>query len=147
MSKPKAKKNQDTGKRTLFVKFQNQDQKKVTIPDGCKVTFGPLCPGSKHDNGAGATALRVYNGPTTNATQIACFVRVESFYETDTVACISRSTKRAQKVQQYNEGGVEKQRAVAVEVSEWRDELAEEDASTNDGSVFLALKAEHADKF
>lgn len=139
------KKQQTEEKRTLFVKFQHEGcAKRITIPSGCKVTFGPLCPGSKDGNynSAGATALRIYDGHGKAASQLACFVKVEYFYETDSVACISKVTKRATKVQQYEEDGVRKNRNVAVEVSEWKDDLAEEsDAKAED--AFLALKEEN----
>jgi hypothetical protein len=142
---PKAKREQ--GVRTLLVKFQSgrDSIKKVTIPAGCKVTFGPLCPGSKSGNGEGSTALRIYNGPTTNATQIACFVKVESFYEMDSVKCIQKVTNKATKVQKVTEDGIEKQRNVSVEVSEWKDEL-DEGTSEAPKEAFMSLKEEHDDK-
>lgn len=138
MSKNTKAKSQN--QRTLYVKFlHNGGERKVTIPAGCKVTFGPVCPGTKgSNNGEGSIALRVYNG----ASQIACFVRVESFYETDSVTCIHRCTKRAVKQQAYQEGGVDKQRSVAVEVSEWKDELAEDETGAED--AFLAMKEENS---
>lgn len=123
----------DTG--TLIVKFQRDETKKVIIPSGCKITFGPLCPGFKHNNGESATALRVYNG----ASQIAVFVKVESYYETDSVTCIQKQTKRATKVQSYDDGGVQKNRNVSVEVSEWKDELSEE-ADESDSGAKAELK-------
>jgi hypothetical protein len=107
-------------RRTLFVRFQNGEIKRVAIPAGCKVTFGPLCPGTKGEyNGEKSTALRVYSG----ASQIAVFVKVDSFYETDSVCCISKKTKRA------------------VKVSEWKDELVDEDMGDN--ATFIALKNGH----
>lgn len=136
---------ENTDKKTLFVQFQNGKEKKVIIPAGCKLTFGPLCPGTKGEhNGNNATALRVYAGATTNATQIACFVKVESFYETDSVECISKSTKKASKMQTVREDGVDKQRHVTVEVSEWKNELAEDDdGDSAPKAAFAALAAEH----
>ena len=129
-------------KRTLFVKFSNATCKKITVPEGCKVTFGPLCPGSKNaqHNSEGAVALRIYKG----ASQIAVFVKVESFYEVDSVTCIQKETKKASKNQEYQEGGVTKNRVVAVEVTEWKDELdeSEEDASTAK-AAFMMLKQNH----
>lgn len=126
-------------KKTLYVKFLHTGgAKKITIPAGCKITFGPLCPGTKGgNNGSDATALRVYNG----ASQIAVFVRVESFYEVDSVSCIQKVTKSGTKVQAYDEGGVSKNRTVKVEVSEWKDELAEEEDS-NAPAELARLKAE-----
>lgn len=134
----KTKQTKEVKRKTLFVKMQSGTPKKITIPHDCKVTFGPLCPGSKHNNGSSSTALRIYNGPT----QIACFVQVESFYEVGTVLSIQKVTKRANKVQSYQEDGVTKQRSVAVEVSEWKDELTE-DESSDSGTTFKALKEEN----
>lgn len=130
-------KSKSSDTRTLFVKFNSSGPKKITIPAGCKVTFGPLCPGSKNaqHNSEGATALRIYNG----VTQIACFVKVESFYETDSVTCITKQSKKAVKVQQYEEGGVTKDRSVAVEVTEWKDELVESESS-DAVNTFAALR-------
>ncbi len=141
MSKDKEK----GGKKTLYVKFlHGSEPKKITIPSECTVTFGPICPGTKGgNNGEGSIALRIYGGPKATSTQIACFVKVESFFEVGVVECVSKSTKRATKRQQYEEGGVKKDRNVSVEVSEWRDELAEEDTGTED--AFLALRREHKD--
>lgn len=137
----KKKATKEIKTKTLFAKMQDRTHKKITIPADCKVTFGPLCPGSKGgNNGSGSTALRIYNG----ATQVACFVQVESFYEVGTVVSIGKVTKRADKIQAYQEDGVTKQRSVAVEVSEWKDELSEEESSDSTG-VFKALKAEHDD--
>lgn len=131
-------------KKTLFVQFQDRSQKKVVIPAGCKITFGPLCPGSKGEhNGGGATALRIYASAATSATQLACFVKVESFYETDSVQCVSKSTKKASKNQTVLEDGVAKNRNVTVEVSEWKDELAEEEDDSAPKQTFAALLAEH----
>ncbi len=49
-------------RRTLSVKFNNNSHKRVVIPAGCKVTFGPLCPGSKGEhNGNHGIALRIYS--------------------------------------------------------------------------------------
>lgn len=145
MSKDKAE-----GKRTLIVRMNDRSVKKVSIPSGCKVTFGPLCPGSKNGNhnSEGAIALRIYNGLKTTATQIACFVKVDSFYEVDSVTCIQKVTKRATKVQAYEEGGVQKNRNVSVEVSEWKDELVEEEEGAATGAqVFAALKEENDKQF
>lgn len=128
--------------KTLFVKMMNGCPKKVTIPADCKVTFGPLCPGNKHNNGDSAVALRIYSGTT----QVACFVKVESFYEVGTVLSIEKVTKRANKSQAYQEDGVTKQRSVAVEVSEWKDELLEEEDSDN-SATFKALKLDHTGPF
>lgn len=134
---------QQEATKTLYVKFLHDGvAKKVTIPAGCKVTFGPLCPGTKENNGPGAIALRVYSGPGKNATQIACFVKVESFYEINSVSCISRSTKMATKAQNVMEDGVMKARNVTVEVSEWKDELSDED-SGHASDTFKALADEH----
>jgi hypothetical protein len=136
-------------KKTLFVTFQNGGQKKIIIPEGCKITFGPLCPGTKGEhNGNHATALRVYQGSATgaNAMQIACFVKVESFYETDSVECVSKNTKKASKAQTVMEDGVAKQRHVTVEVSEWKNELEEDDDDNSaPKAAFAALAAEHAE--
>lgn len=133
--------------KTLYVKFQHENgAKKITIPSGCKVTFGPLCPGSKGEhNGNHSIALRIYSGKGVAATQIACFVKVESFYEVNSVSCISRSTKRATKAQNVMEDGVMKNRNVTVEVSEWKDELADEDSGTA-ADTFKTLAAEHDEK-
>jgi len=103
------------------------------------MTFGPLCPGSKNaqHNSEGATALRIYNGTS----QIAVFVKVESYYETESVQCITKETKRASKIQGYEENGIVKNRNVSVEVSEWKDELSEEAApEAEDTFKALAVK-------
>lgn len=144
--KKEAKPVSPTPMKTLYVKFQDhKGEKKITIPEVCKVTFGPLCPGGKYNNGESATALRIYSGSKPTSTQLACFVKVESFYEIGTVSCISRSTKRATKAQNVMEGGVMKNRNVTVEVSEWKDELAEEDSEAA-ADTFKTLAAEHDDR-
>lgn len=124
-------------KRLLFVKMNDGTSRKVSIPSGCKITFGPMCPGSKDGNynSSGATALRIYQGPS----QLACFVKVEYFYETDSVSAVHKRTKRASKQQAYTKDGIQKNRNVTVEVSEWKNELEEED-DTSAGQAFAALK-------
>lgn len=133
--------------KTLMVKFQDHrgEPQKITVPAGAKITFGPLCPGAKHDNGEKATALRIYESSSDKSTQLACFVRVESFYEIEQVSCIKKRTKRASKVQSYEDGGVQKNRTVQVEVSEWKNELDEEEVETEQAQeVFGKLKDKHS---
>lgn len=56
-------------------------QKRIKIPAGWKVTFGPLVPGSKDGslNSSGALALRLWSGSKGSEIQHAVFTGVESF--------------------------------------------------------------------
>ncbi|OGR24410.1 MAG: hypothetical protein A2139_02950 [Desulfobacca sp. RBG_16_60_12] len=72
--------------RTLLVKFVDEE-KKITIPDGCKVTFGPSIPnrgrqeGSRYGPPIMEYALRVYEGATEKTGLLAVFTGVRSFHE------------------------------------------------------------------
>lgn len=68
-------------KTTFLLTMKDGTLKKVTVPSDWKVTFGPLCPGSKGEtNGYGSTSLRFYTGKDK---QKAVFTQVESFRDMD----------------------------------------------------------------
>lgn len=67
--------------KVLLLQMRDGTQKRITIPAGWKVTFGPLVPGSKDTavNGSQATALRLWSGSKNAEIQHAVFTNVESF--------------------------------------------------------------------
>lgn len=59
--------------RTLLIEDGNGRWFKITIPVTCKVTYGPVAPGSQHNV---EKALRIYD---TKDKQRACFVGIKGF--------------------------------------------------------------------
>ena len=91
-------------KVTYLLEMKNGARKKVTVPASWKVTFGPVCPGSKEAgyNGNAGLCLRFYEG----ADQHAVFVGVESFRDTS-IEILEEivETKRESFVRQGQEDG------------------------------------------
>ena len=54
----------NTDMKTYILELKEGGQKKVTVPANWKLTFGPICPGSKDGsyNSGGAVALPFYSG-------------------------------------------------------------------------------------
>ena len=72
-------------KTTYMLEMKDGERKKVTVPSTWKVTFGPICPGSKDGsyNSSGGLALRFYEGADAGkGKQHAVFVGVASFRDT-----------------------------------------------------------------
>lgn len=65
------------GKRRLLLTMQDGTQKKLTIPEAWKVTFGALIPGQKES--AGKIGLRLWSGTKGNERQHAVFTDVACF--------------------------------------------------------------------
>ena len=65
------------GKRRLLLTMQDGTQKKLTIPDDWKVTFGALVPGQKES--AGKIGLRLWSGTKGKEIQHAVFTDVSCF--------------------------------------------------------------------
>lgn len=73
------------GKTEYLLEMKDGTRKKVTVPATWKVTFGPVCPGSKDGrlNSQGGLALRFYEGADAGkGKQHAVFMDVESFRDT-----------------------------------------------------------------
>lgn len=70
--------------KTLLLCMRDGLRKKITIPAGWKVTFGPLVPGSKDTsiNGRDAMTLRLWSGSKGAEIQHAVFTGVEAFRDT-----------------------------------------------------------------
>lgn len=105
-------------KVTYLLEMRNGDKKKISIPAHWKLTFGPLCPGSKDGglNSTGATALRLYDG--TN--QKAVFTGVESFRDLS-IGIEVEVTKSKQETfyKDDPEGGERKAVVMEASVKEW----------------------------
>lgn len=102
-------------KVTYLLQMQDGTQKKVTVPEDWKVTFGPLTPGGKGEPSHGAKALRFWTGKDK---QRAVFTNVESFR--DMSIPIEEKVVKSQS-ETYYRGEGEDKKAVVVEVaqSEW----------------------------
>jgi hypothetical protein len=114
-------------------------QKKLTIPDDWKVTFGPLVPGSKDGslNSAGAVALRMWSGNKGKEIQHAVFTNVESFRDTSIEIM---EQKEEVKSERYVREGDESGEAIQAEVrvKKWIDpDATPEQRPANRASVDL----------
>lgn len=59
-----------------------QQDEIIEVPASWKITFGPLCPGGRHNNGSSMMAIRLYE---TKEKQRAVFTGVKSFRQLDTI--------------------------------------------------------------
>src|SRR5580765_5304474 len=69
------KKTVPQGQTTYLLIMKDGTKQKITCPTKWTLTFGPLCPGTKDNNGYNATSLRIRDGQH----QKAVFTGVESF--------------------------------------------------------------------
>lgn len=77
--------------RVLLVEQAGGERLRITIPEGAKVTFGPLVPSGGRKSpyhtspeDSGGTALRIYSG-TSKEDQLACFRNVRNFRDASLV--------------------------------------------------------------
>lgn len=133
------KKTPSTETKTYVLDMKNGGQKRVTVPATWKVTFGPLCPGSRghHGNGESATCLRFYEGKDQ---QRAVFVGVSAFRD-DSIAILERVTKVQQQNAYKDTPAGAKRFTVEARVSSWQDPDNPEEPEAE----FLALPAEAND--
>lgn len=105
------------GKRRLLLQMKDGTQKKITIPDDWKVTFGPLHPGKQEGNG-GHTALRCWSGSKTKEIQHAVFTDVASFRDMSIEIMEEREERKEERF--VREGGSADEAVMAeVRVKKW----------------------------
>lgn len=106
--------------RIIIMHLKNGEQRKLTLPEGYTITFGPMIPGVREDNGrAGKGALRVYSNRGKDE-QVACFTDVIAFRDAslkieEKVTRIERKTLR-----EADENGGEEY-VVEAKVERWVD--------------------------
>lgn len=105
-----------TPTRTYLVEQRGNVQRRVTVPEDWKVTFGPLAPGSKHMNGQEKLCLRMYE---TKEKQRAVFTDVVSFRDLSIPVEVRKVHKQEQRAKRMTPDG-EKDFTVVAEYAEWR---------------------------
>lgn len=71
--------------RTLLV--EGKKTFRITIPDDCKITFGPWSPGEKNNyEGAKTGTLRVYESKNANANILGVWSGVSGFREDNAIS-------------------------------------------------------------
>lgn len=104
------------GKRRLLLTMRDGTQKKITIPDDWKVTFGAMIPGQKES--AGRIALRLWSGTKGREIQHAVFCDVDSFR--DMSIEIMEQIERTQSETFVRQGAEDGEALMAeVRVKEW----------------------------
>lgn len=116
--------------KTYILECNGGKQRKVTVPEDWKVTFGPLIPGQQ---GAGTLALRFYEG---KEKQRAIFTDVRTFRDAD-IPVLEKITKTQSKRHTKNTPEGAKDFIVEARVTEWRDADNPEEHTPSD--EFLAL--------
>lgn len=119
--------------KTYILDMADGTQKKVTVPDTWKVTFGPLVPGSKDGNynSRGGLALRFYE---TKDQQRAVFMDVKCFRDADIPVMEKVVKVQEKRVAQDNDGRM-KHYTVRAEETSWRP--ADEDKEPDPGFMQL----------
>ena len=117
--------------KTYILELKGNRQRKIEIPEDWKVTFGPICPGSRSGNEQ--MALRFYEGKDK---QRAIFTDVQSFRDAS-IPILEKFTKTQSKrhTKQTPEGA--KDFVVEARMTGWRDPDAPDDVDAHD--EFLAL--------
>lgn len=109
--------------RTLLV--VGDKEYKITIPDDCKITFGPFAPPSGKESGYGQSAkasgtLRIYQGTKENI--IGCFSPVSSFRDITSITYSEKvAVEEGASLWKNDVNGYEREERVKSR-SEWRDE-------------------------
>lgn len=110
-----ARRRRIDGTKVLVMELSGKRQRKITVAAHCKVTFGPVNPGS-HSNRDGEYCLRVYD---TAERQLAAFTDVIAFRD-ESIDVLERVTStKAQRVYRDTPNG-RKEAVAEVTVTEWR---------------------------
>lgn len=119
--------NQSAEKKTYILNMRDGSRQRITVPAEWKLTFGPICPGSKDGslNSSGAIALRLWEGAKEN--QRAAFTGVESFRDASIEIEEERTQVSEQAVRAKTPLG-EKDIIMRGEVREWVDPDAPQSA-------------------
>lgn len=105
------------GSRTLILTIKSGSQRRITIPSGYAITFGPLIPGLKQiSNGhTGVAALRIYDS---DKDQVACFTDVLAFRDAS-LMIEEKVTRTERKVVRKNSHEGSRDVEVEARVTEW----------------------------
>lgn len=118
---------------TYLLEMENDSQKKITVPEGCTLTFGALIPGQQTNNGR--LGLRVWKGKT----QLAVFQNVVAFRSLE-LKIEERVTTVKEETFTRGDGATAEAVVVGTSIHEWVDpDKPKPQADGRKGAQLIAL--------